>query len=56
MPFMPVLPCAGILFNFVLVCQLDSITWVYFGSMMAVGILIYCTYGFRNSKMQLKEQ
>ena len=55
MPLVPFLPCVGIFFNFVLATALEVDTWAYYCVMMAVGLLVYLTYGFRNSKLNVPE-
>lgn len=51
MPFVPLLPCIGIQFNFLLVFLLEGKTWAYFGIYLAVGLVIYFTYGIRHSNL-----
>lgn len=52
MPWVPVLPAIGIFFNFCLCCGLDGLTWAYFGGFLALGILIYFSYGLWNSALE----
>ena len=52
MPWVPILPAAGIFFNFMLCCGLDGTTWLYFAIFLAFGLLIYFTYGLWHSKLE----
>lgn len=54
MPLVPVLPAIGIFFNFCLACSLDALTWTYFGCFLALGILIYFSYGLWNSHLEVE--
>ena len=45
MPMVPILPAIGIFFNFMLACGLDGLTWAYFAIWLAVGLIIYFSYG-----------
>ena len=53
MPWVPILPAIGIFFNFTLCCGLDALTWLYFGIFLAIGVLIYFSYGLYHSKLEL---
>ena len=52
-PLVPFLPCLSIFFNFVLATSLEAVSWAIFGVMIAVGLLVYLAYGFRNSKLNV---
>ncbi|MCA2216401.1 amino acid permease [Jidongwangia harbinensis] len=51
-PWSPLLPIIGILFAVYLMSDLPWDTWVRFVVWLALGILIYFTYGYRNSKVR----
>ena len=42
-------PVAGILFNLYLMAQLGASNWIIFVAWLAVGLLVYFGYGYRNS-------
>lgn len=48
-PLVPLIPLLGILVNIYVMCSLDGITWLVFVSWLAVGGLVYFSYGYRNS-------
>jgi basic amino acid/polyamine antiporter, APA family len=49
-PFMPVLPIASALASFYLMLNLPAETWLRFVIWMVLGIVLYFTYGRRNSR------
>lgn len=55
-PFTPWLPGISIIINMYLVVMLDYMTWVRFGIWIAVGLVIYFTYGIRNSVERHRNQ
>ena len=52
MPWVPILPAFGIFFNFTLACSLDGTTWMLFGIFLAIGLVVYFSYGIWNSKLE----
>lgn len=50
-PASPVLPIAAALACFYLMLNLDVLTWVRFGAWLALGLVIYITYGRRHSRL-----
>ena len=54
MPWVPILPAIGIFFNFTLCCGLDGLTWMYFVIFLAIGVLIYFSYGLWHSKLEVE--
>lgn len=49
-PFIPWLPGISIIINLYLMMKLDYMTWVKYTGWVAIGMIIYFTYGIRNSK------
>jgi APA family basic amino acid/polyamine antiporter len=50
-PLMPVVPLLGIAFSLWLVSQLGVDTWIRFAVWFVIGVVVYATYGYRNSKL-----
>jgi APA family basic amino acid/polyamine antiporter len=51
-PWVPVLPVLGVAFAVYLMTDLPWQTWVRFVVWLAVGLLIYAAYGYRNSRVR----
>ncbi|KAF1767894.1 hypothetical protein GCK72_007853 [Caenorhabditis remanei] len=49
-PFVPFLPCLGLLINVFMMVYLNLMTWIRLFVWLAIGILIYIGYGIRHSK------
>jgi basic amino acid/polyamine antiporter, APA family len=52
-PLSPVLPILGIAFAVFLMTDLPLSTWVRFVIWLAIGMLIYLFYGYRNSRVRM---
>lgn len=50
--FHPLIPSLGIVFCLYLMASLPLETWLRFGVWMALGLVIYVAYGYRNSRVQ----
>lgn len=50
-PFVPVVPILGIAMCVYLMLGLQEITWIRFGVWLVVGLVLYFTYGFWNSRL-----
>lgn len=55
-PFIPWLPGISIIINMYLVVMLDVMTWVRFGVWIALGLIIYFSYGMKNSVERHRNQ
>ncbi|RBS92520.1 amino acid permease [Enterococcus faecium] len=53
-PFVPLLPIVSILTCIVLMLRLQIVTWIVFGIVMVIGLIIYFGYGYGHSKMNEK--
>jgi APA family basic amino acid/polyamine antiporter len=51
-PLSPVVPILGVLFAVYLMKDLPLSTWIRFVGWLAVGMLIYGLYGYRNSRLR----
>jgi len=51
-PWSPVLPLIGVAFAIYLMSDLPWETWVRFVVWLAVGLIIYAAYGYRNSRLR----
>ncbi|XP_053954407.1 cationic amino acid transporter 2 isoform X1 [Anastrepha ludens] len=54
-PLVPWLPGLSIFINVYLMVRLDVMTWVRFGVWIVIGLLIYFSYGIRNSRQRKRE-
>ena len=48
-PWVPLVPILAALFCFILMIQLPLITWIRFAVWLAIGLIIYFSYGIRHS-------
>jgi len=53
-PFSPVFPLLGVAFAVYLMKDLPLTTWIRFVVWLAVGMIIYALYGYRNSRLRLE--
>jgi basic amino acid/polyamine antiporter, APA family len=53
-PFSPVFPLLGVAFAVYLMKDLPLTTWIRFVLWLAVGLLIYAFYGYRNSRLRMR--
>jgi APA family basic amino acid/polyamine antiporter len=51
-PWSPVLPILGVAFAIYLMSDLPLTTWIRFVIWLAIGLLIYWLYGYRNSRLR----
>ncbi|MDP5228171.1 MULTISPECIES: amino acid permease [Arthrobacter] len=51
LPFMPVVPLIGVVSSLFLISQLHWETWLRFGVWLVIGLIIYFSYGRKNSVM-----
>jgi APA family basic amino acid/polyamine antiporter len=52
-PLSPVLPILGIAFAIFLMADLPLSTWVRFAIWLAIGVIIYAVFGYRNSRVRM---
>jgi APA family basic amino acid/polyamine antiporter len=55
-PWCPLLPILSIVFCFILMLALPLETWLRFFVWLAIGLVIYFTFGRKNSVMETGEQ
>jgi APA family basic amino acid/polyamine antiporter len=51
-PWSPLLPILGIVFAVYLMLDLPLDTWIRFVVWLAIGVIIYFTYGYRHSRVR----
>ncbi|MFI8993635.1 amino acid permease [Streptomyces sp. NPDC053542] len=49
-PLVPLVPAIGVAFSVWLISNLDPITWLRFAGWMALGMVVYALFGYRNSQ------
>lgn len=54
-PFVPWIPALAVLFCGYLALQLPATTWIGFAIWLVIGLVVYFSYGYKNSTLQ-KEQ
>lgn len=54
-PLVPALPCLSVFINLYLMMKLSLQTWIRFFVWLAVGLIIYFSYGIRNSSERRRE-
>ena len=52
-PFVPWVPLLGIAMCIYLMMGLPTITWIRFGVWLVIGMVLYFTYGFWNSRIRV---
>ncbi|MGW5200966.1 amino acid permease [Streptomyces spiralis] len=55
-PLVPLVPAVGVAFSVWLIGNLDWVTWVRFAVWMALGLIVYALFGFRNSVENVENQ
>jgi basic amino acid/polyamine antiporter, APA family len=51
-PFVPVFPLVGAALCVYLMTKLDAQTWLRFGAWLALGLIVYVVWGYRNSTLR----
>ena len=49
------IPVLGLLTNLYLMCELGMVNWLRFGIWLVIGLILYFTYGMRNSRLKFTE-
>ncbi|MBZ4019786.1 amino acid permease [Streptomyces purpurogeneiscleroticus] len=49
-PLVPLVPAIGVAFSVWLISNLDPVTWLRFAGWMALGMVVYALFGYRNSQ------
>ncbi len=55
-PLVPWVPLLGIAMCAYLMLGLPTVTWIRFGVWLVIGMVLYFTYGFKNSRLRLRHQ
>jgi basic amino acid/polyamine antiporter, APA family len=56
MPFVPIVPCLGIIGNYILMGGFDLKTWFLYMCYLSAGLAIYFGYGMNHSVLQQEER
>ncbi|GGJ79178.1 amino acid transporter [Pilimelia anulata] len=51
-PLMPLVPAVGVVFSVWLITFLTATTWLRFAAWLAIGLVVYFAYGYRNSLLR----
>lgn len=51
LPWFPLIPCLGIIGNFILASKIDSASWKFFFVYCILGVVFYVSYGIKHSKL-----
>jgi APA family basic amino acid/polyamine antiporter len=54
-PLVPLVPILGIIFNGYMMYSLGLVNWIRLIVWLAIGMVIYFTYGIKNSRLQRGE-
>lgn len=55
-PLVPWIPALAVLFCGYLALQLPAITWIGFVLWLVIGLVVYFSYGYKNSNLQNKQK
>jgi APA family basic amino acid/polyamine antiporter len=54
-PWVPLVPVLGVLFNGYMMVKLGALNWIRLVVWLAIGLVVYFTYGQKHSRVQLRE-
>jgi APA family basic amino acid/polyamine antiporter len=54
-PWVPLIPVLGVLFNGYMMIKLGELNWIRLVVWLAIGLVVYFTYGQKHSRVQLRE-